>query len=196
MADVREFTARWLEQDALILDTETTGLDEQAQVVEDSLINPRGEIVLDTLVRPKRLPGTNILVPDTAAAIHGITDDMLADAPTWEAVHADFCQAVYNRPVVIYNQAYDVRLLRQTAAFCALYDPLQWASSIHCAMLAYAEYRGIWNKSKGGYKWHKLTDAALHEGINISEIQAHRALGDCRMTLEIIKAMAGTEVAA
>ena len=37
-----------------ILDTETTGLDNQAEIVEISIIAQQGQVVLDTLVKPLR----------------------------------------------------------------------------------------------------------------------------------------------
>ena len=58
MADpaVREATSRqahaWLAANALILDTETTGLGDDAEVVELAVIDCAGVVLLDTLVRP------------------------------------------------------------------------------------------------------------------------------------------------
>ena len=43
---------RWLAADPLILDTETTGLDERAEVVELAAINARGEVLVDTFIKP------------------------------------------------------------------------------------------------------------------------------------------------
>src|SRR5690606_37121994 len=42
----------WLAANALILDTETTGLDADAEVVELAVIDCAGAVLLDTLVRP------------------------------------------------------------------------------------------------------------------------------------------------
>ena len=45
-------TARaWLDADPLILDTETTGLGDDAEVIEVSVIDAHGQVLLDTLVR-------------------------------------------------------------------------------------------------------------------------------------------------
>ena len=80
MADpaVREAISRqaraWLAANALILDTETTGLGDDAEVVELAVIDCAGAVLLDTLVRPSGP------VPAEAAAIHGITDAMAANA--------------------------------------------------------------------------------------------------------------------
>lgn len=54
----------------IILDTETTGLDNTAEIVEISVINDQGEVLLDTLIKPTKP------IPGDATAIHGITNEM------------------------------------------------------------------------------------------------------------------------
>ncbi len=177
----------WLEANALILDTETTGLGDDAEVVELAVIDCAGAVLLDTLVRP------NGPVPAEAAAIHGITDAMLADAPTWSAIHARFCDLVEGRQVVIYSREFDTRVITQTARRYGLpapqgFDLVLDPGRIHCAMQAYAEFRGEWSAEKGQYRWQKLSAAAAQQGVTVTN--AHRALGDCLMTLGVVRAMA------
>ena len=196
MADpaVREAISRqaraWLEANALLLDTETTGLGDDAEVVELAVIDCAGAVLLDTLVRPSGP------VPAEAAAIHGITDAMLADAPTWSEIHDRFCDLVEGRQVVIYSREFDVRVINQTARRYGLQAPQGFdlvldPGSIHCAMQAYAEFRGEWSAEKGRYRWQKLSAAAEQQGVTVTN--AHRALGDCLMTLGVVRAMASTE---
>ena len=195
MADpaVREAISRqaraWLEANALILDTETTGLGDDAEVVELALIDCTGAVLLDTLVRPSGP------VPAEAAAIHGITDAMLAGAPTWSEIHARFCDLVEGRQVVIYNREFDVRVIRQTAHRYGLPAPQGFdleldGSAVHCAMQAYAGFHGEWSEEKGQYRWQRLSAAAAQQGVTVTN--AHRALGDCLMTLGVVRAMAST----
>ncbi|XFB06568.1 exonuclease domain-containing protein [Azotobacter salinestris] len=66
---------RWLAEDALFLDTETTGLHASAEIVELSLIDSRGQPLLDTLIRPERP------IPPALTRIHGIDNAMVADVP-------------------------------------------------------------------------------------------------------------------
>lgn len=196
MADptVREAISRqaraWLEANALILDTETTGLGDDAEVVELALVDCAGAVLLDTLVRPSGP------VPAEAAAIHGITDAMLAEAPTWSELHARFCDLVEGRQVVIYSREFDTRVITQTARRYGLpapqgFDLVLDSGRIHCAMQAYAEFRGEWSAEKGQYRWQKLSAAAAQQGVTVTN--AHRALGDCLMTLGVVRAMASTE---
>lgn len=196
MADpaLREAISRqaraWLEANALILDTETTGLGDDAEVVELALIDCAGAVLLDTLVRPSGP------VPAEAAAIHGITDAMLAEAPTWSAIHARFCDLVEGRQVVIYSREFDTRVITQTARRYGLpapqgFDLVLDPGRIHCAMQAYAGFHGAWSAEKGQYRWQRLSAAAAQQGVTVTN--AHRALGDCLMTLGVVRAMASTE---
>jgi len=193
---ISQLAQEWLEQNVVILDTETTGLDDLAQIVEVSAIDCCGQVLIDTLVRPFGSPlqdGSGKfypLVPPEAAAVHGITDEMLADAPTWDKIDRQFHEIVCGRRVVIYNSNYDTRLLMQSATAVRRPFPLMTSAGIGCAMLAYAEFRGIWNPRKNGFKWHKLTDAVQQMKVDTSGMVAHRALGDVQMTLGLIKAMA------
>ena len=54
-------------------------------------------------------------------------------------------------------------------------------------MQAYAEFHGEWAEEKGRYRWQKLSIAAQQQGVTVQN--AHRALGDCWMTLGVIRAM-------
>ena len=196
MADpaLREAISRqaraWLEANALILDAETTGLGDDAEVVELAVIDCAGAVLLDTLVRPSGP------VPAEAAAIHGITDAMLAEAPTWSELHARFCGLVEGRQVVIYSREFDVRVISQTARRYGLqaprcFDQALDQASVHCAMQAYAGFHGEWSEEKSQYRWQKLSTAAQQQGVKVEN--AHRALGDCLMTLGVVRAMASTE---
>jgi DNA polymerase III epsilon subunit-like protein len=61
--------------DWVFLDTETMGLYD-AHIVEIAIVNPLGEPLLNTFIKP------TIPIPSEAREIHGITDEMVADVPT------------------------------------------------------------------------------------------------------------------
>jgi DNA polymerase III epsilon subunit-like protein len=174
---------QWLRENCLILDTETTGLGEDAEIVEVTIIDTAGRVLLNTLVKPRSV------IPASATAIHGITNEMVKTAPSWPHVCRSLYDIISGRKVVIYNSDFDTRILDQTND--------NWGITIHfkierptfeCAMLAYAEFYGQ-NSERGGYKWQKLTAAAEQQGV-IIEGTPHRALSDCLTTLGVIKAMA------
>ena len=173
-----------LDKNAIIIDTETTGLNYNDQIIEVSAIDCLGRVLMDTFVKP------TCRIPEEATAIHGITDEMVADCQPWSFHHDQFTALVKDRDVAIYNAGYDVKMLLQTSSLYGLPDPLAGTWSVFCAMHLYSAYRGEWNPIKRGYRWHKLTDAAKHEGVDTSSMTAHRALGDVQMTLELIRVMA------
>ncbi|ENU0873437.1 3'-5' exonuclease [Serratia marcescens] len=174
---------QWLRDNVLIMDTETTGLGDDAEIVEVTIIDTAGRVLLNTLVKPRSV------IPASATAIHGITNEMVATAPSWPHVCRSLYDIISGRRVVIYNSDFDTRILDQTND--------RWWITIHfkierpmfeCAMLAYAEFYGQIS-DRGGYKWQKLTSAAEQQGV-IIEGTPHRALSDCLTTLGVIKAMA------
>jgi DNA polymerase III epsilon subunit-like protein len=174
---------QWLDQDCLILDTETTGLGDDAEIVEITIIDTTGKPLINTLVKPSKA------IPAEATAIHGITDAMVMNAPLWTEVCHKVGALMSGRTVVMYNASYDARLLDQTDLIWGVIPDLKnGLADFQCAMRAYAEFYGQCSQ-RGGYKWQKLTAAAEQQGIKIQGT-THRALSDCLTTLGVIKAMA------
>lgn len=174
---------QWLRDNVLILDTETTGLGDDAEIVEITIIDTAGKVLLDNLVKPSKT------IPAEAAAIHGITDAMVMNAPEWESIFPQIDALISGRTVVAYNSVYDARLLDQTLAIHDVWPEIKnGLPDFQCAMRAYAEFYGQIS-DRGGYKWQKLTAAAEQQGVVI-EGTPHRALSDCLTTLGVIKAMA------
>ncbi|NLH97868.1 MAG: 3'-5' exonuclease [Chthonomonadales bacterium] len=170
--------------DFVILDTETTGIDYRAEIVQIGMVDANGTVLLDSFVRP------TIAIPPDATAIHGITDSMVADAPRLSDLADTIRGLLKGRPAIVYNAEYDMRLLSQSSRALGLAVDWQAAASRWiCAMLAYAEHRGVPGRRYGEFRWHRLGDAARFEGIQVAN--AHAAVGDCLMTLALVRKMAG-----
>lgn len=168
-----------------VLDTETTGLDQRAEIVSIAIVDPNGQPLLNTLVKPTRP------IPPDATRIHGITNEAVADAPSWAEVYVQVKQIISGHPLIIYNSEYDIALLHQST-FRAKVAPINWVnlpSDIACAMLAYAEYWGEWNDYYESYRWQKLAVACHQQGIEV--VGAHGALADCLMTLALCRKVWG-----
>ncbi|MFS7187707.1 3'-5' exonuclease [Serratia proteamaculans] len=177
---------QWLDNNCLILDTETTGLGDDAEIVEIAIIDTTGKPLINTLVKPSKP------IPAEATAIHGITNEMVMDAPQWKDIFPSVDALISGRTVVIYNSQYDVRLLYQTNSIWDVTPVFKNGfTDFQCAMLEYAGFYGQ-RSDRGGYKWQKLTAAAEQQGVTI-EGTPHRALSDCLTTLGVIKAMAGEQ---
>ena len=192
-----EIAKKWIAQNAIILDTETTGLEWGCEVVEVAAIElATGNIIMNTLVKPTQP------IPDEVIAIHGITNDMVENAPEFNLVLIDLLEATLEREIVAWNASFDLRLLLSTLHItmpltieCQLTPRLRRHSDNtnrwHCAMLNYAQFRGDWNNAYGEYKWHLLENAAKQMGIELPSTR-HRALEDCQLTREVILKMART----
>lgn len=178
--------------DFVIFDSETSALHD-AEIVEVGLLWPDGTVALNSLVRP------NCPIPPDATAIHGITDEMVQaeGVPTFEEILPQMTEIMHGKKVVVYNVGYDAGVVHgcitrrappmlSKLAGGVVDNPWygdQWinACTWECAMLAYAAYCGVPGRF-GPWKWQKLPAV---EGST-----AHRAMGDCRSTLGLIKRMA------
>lgn len=161
------------------LDTETTGLDRFAEIVEIALIDAFGRVIFETLVRPVAA------VPAVASSIHGIVDADLAQAPAWPDIHDLVCDALLDRKIVVYNAAFDRRMIAQSSARHGLVSPtLTWS----CAMETYASFRGV-EAGRGSFRRHKLEDAARAFG---GPVGGHRAAGDALACRAVVVGIANS----
>ncbi|EDQ2186843.1 3'-5' exonuclease [Salmonella enterica] len=129
----------WLSQDPLFLDTETTGLGNAAQALEIGLVNVRGDTIFHSRLKP------TASIEPTAFAVHGISEASLADAPSWPDIAPQLQQLTGQRPLVIFNADFDMRILKQTAS--AHSDQSDWLNTlkVYCAMRLSARYYGVTN---------------------------------------------------
>jgi DNA polymerase III subunit epsilon len=152
------------------LDTETTGLNPDDQIVDICIVDHAGAVLVDSLVKPTRR------IPASASAIHGITDAMVQTAPTWPELWPRVQAALAGRRVAIYNADYDVRLLRQTHRAHGLPWPLAGVDSF-CVMNLYAQFIGEWDARHNKYRVYRLDVAARR--CNLPDAgPAHRARAD------------------
>lgn len=167
----------------VVLDTETTGL-ERGEVVQIAVIDQDGEILLNSLVKPVKP------IPPDATRIHGITDDMVKDAPNFATIQAKLIPLLTGTHVVVYNAVYDRKMLHQSAETAGL-PKVEWKelSPWHCAMEAFAVVYGDYNEYRQSYRWQKLSTAAAFYGV--AQSNAHTALADCLTTLSVVKFMRG-----
>lgn len=175
---------KWLQSDFVVLDTETTGLDD-AYPVEVTVIDQNGKVLFDERIKPPE----GIEIEAGATKVHGIEAEALKDCRTWEQAFPEFFAAVMDKTILIYNAEYDTSVIERANGFYKIKD-FKWNPD--CVMLAYAEYNGDWNSYHQSYRWVKLTDACEKEGLRVAA--AHSALGDCLMTLELVKTLAAKPI--
>jgi DNA polymerase III subunit epsilon len=162
-------------KDWVILDTETCGLYEMAHICEIAIIRPDGSELLNTRVRPA------IPIPPEATAIHGITDDQVAAAPTIGVVAGRLTALLEGVNIIVtYNAEFDWRALVRSLAAGGDSDWRGWTEQWRwqCAMTWYSQWYGDW--WAGRYRYQRL------DGV-------HSALEDCRACLQRIQQMAGDD---
>jgi len=171
--DGREICRTWLNEKALFLDTETTGLDNRAEVVEIAIADSKGKPVFESLVKPT-MPITPRLI-----GIHGISNAMVADSPTWAEIHPEINEILTGKTVVAYNSNFDARIIEQTIGLHNLTGIFcYW----ECAMQMYQNHTRH-------HKWIKLIEAAGQCDV-YPDGQTHRAMTDVMMTWEIVSKIA------
>lgn len=179
---------RVLARQPIYLDTETTGLSFDDEIVDVAIINSGGEAMLDTLVKPGNP------IPASATRIHSITNDDVAAAPRFDVVwRAQLGEILtgshlrYDQAIVIYNAVYDVRMIKQSLKQYGVAP--RGIKQPFCAMHLYAEFYGEWDNSRNSYRWHKLGVAAAQCGIAWPD-DLHRALADAQLTRAIVEHIA------
>lgn len=162
----------------IILDTETTGVYKHDQVCEISMVDGKtGLVLLDTLVKP------SVKIGKIALETHGISEDMVKDAPTWGDIHHIVQRILTGTTAVAYNYTFDQRMMKQSAA---AYDMRLKGVEWCCAMKWLHDY--MKTKTDPNPKWPKLTEVAEQHGIEFQG-NAHRALADVIMTRDVIRAI-------
>lgn len=172
----------------IVLDTETTGLDPTAghRVIEIGGVE----------IRNRRLTGAQLhfyLQPDRAIdaeaqAVHGISNQFLADKPRFADIAAEFLDFVRGAELVIHNAAFDVGFLDQELAhcgrlserlntLCSIFDTLELARRLHPGQR------------------NSLDALCRRYSIDNSQRELHGALLDATLLAQVYLAMTGGQVA-
>lgn len=153
----------------VILDTETTGLNE-AEIVEIAIIDLDGKTLLNTLIKP------TIPIPSEVIEIHGITNEMVADSPSFPEVYPTIVEVLRDKIVLIWNRQFDISILNYCRNLHKL-PSFKLSDRSECLMEIHAQWYGEWSTYWHKYKWQPLCSE-------------HRALSDCLAALNMIKIMA------
>ena len=144
-----------------VVDTETTGLYPGGdRIIEIAVVRATpGEeptVVLDTLVNPER--------PVSATEIHGITDQDVADAPTFRDIAGQVVEALRGSVFASYNVYFDSKFVREELrrAGVRTFPP-------HLCLMYMRPMLGMGRKCS-------LRDACADSGVNHSS--AHHAAAD------------------
>lgn len=176
-----DYARQMIDKQPVYIDTETTGLDRTDEVVEICIVADDGQVLLESLVKPSRP------IPPGAIAIHHITDDMVAGAPTWPVLWPTVRASLFNRVVAAYNADFDLRMMMQSHARYRL--PWRETFNMLDILKLFSDYRGEWDPMRRSMRYFKLQDAGRF--FNISIPNAHRAVADTLLARAVLHSIAG-----
>ena len=165
----------------VILDTETTGLDFRTgdRVIEIGCVELRGRqltgLRFHAYINPERE------IDPGAIAIHGLTNEFLADKPKFAEIAADFMEFVRGAELVIHNAAFDVGFLNNELAFLQYESIDQLCSDVTDTLRMAREMRPG--------KKNNLNALCSEFGVDNSGRQLHGALLDAELLAEVYLAM-------
>lgn len=168
----------------ITFDSETTGLglEQEDEIIQWAVCDQQGTVLGSGSVKPT--------VPLSLGAfeVHGMTEELLADAPPFETVWPTLRDLLAGKTVVMYNASFDVRMLWSSARPSGIEIPYDLFQDV-CAMELFARFYGEVHEYYGTYTWQKLTTA-----IHVLEIKVpgepHHAEHDAAATALLIKKLA------
>ena len=97
----------------IVLDVETTGLDYMKErIIEFAAVRLENGKIKDkyeTLINPKQH------IRKSSMAVHGITQDMVADAPTEEEVMPKILEFIGDYPIIAHNAIFDYNFINEAS---------------------------------------------------------------------------------
>ena len=169
---------------SLFIDVETTGLTANDEIVEIAIVDINENIIYQSLVKPSKP------IPKKATAIHGITNKMVAKAPSFAEIWADFTDKLGNVPIIFYNASFDTRMIAQSARISFDHSKrIQFEhlfkNKVRCLMKDYAHSHAPFGR------WQTLIDACYQQDISTNDVPNHRAAGDAIKTVRLYKSLGG-----
>ena len=159
----------------IVFNTETTGPDPfggHDEILQISIIDVEGNVLLNSYVKPRWHESW----PE-AEAVHGITPEMVADAPSPEDI-IPIVKGIFEaaKILIAYNIRFDL-------AFLSMWGirPVKGQQLVD-VMREFAEAYRERNDSFGPFKWYKLETAAR---CCWYELKGHDSLESVRATLHV-----------
>ena len=162
----------------IFLDTETTGFGPYDLVIEVGIVDLAGNVLFSGLINPERT------IPEDAIKVHGITDEMVREAPTMKSAWPEVEAILRDRAIGIYNDEFDFRLMKQSVENALLPWNLH-RNQTFCMMNMFAAWYGEWNRRANNFKSQKLEFAGNFCGIDLPN--SHHAVDDAKLTAALLR---------
>lgn len=165
----------------IALDTETTGFDPETghRVVEIGCVEMRGRVrtgnFFHCYLNPQRA------MPAEAFAVHGLSDQFLADKPLFAAEAQRFLDFIADSPLVIHNAQFDMKFLNAELKRVAL-PPLSMERAVDTVMIARRKFPGA---------PAKLDALCKRFNIDLSARVKHGALLDAELLADVYLELMG-----
>lgn len=159
----------------IILDTETTGLHDEARIVDLAVLTVGGDVLVDTLLDPGEP------IPSEAGGVHGIADMDVKGQPRFDDVLVRLTGALVNRRCLIYNDTFDVGRLRHELTLHyreAGHDDPAASAAAWLESMRFEDVMEPYSTWFGEYRWQPLYGGD------------HRAASDCRAVIDRLREMA------
>jgi DNA polymerase III alpha subunit (gram-positive type) len=176
-----------LQMNPLFMHSKNTGAAEHAEVVEIAILDSAGKPLIDALVKPKRH------IRPTATDEHGITDDMVDNAPRWSEVLPEIEEILAHKKVCVYDLESELVALQNSYQNNNNRWSLDSDSFINIMDL-FSRFRNVRNPRQGSLTAYTLEEAAQLMGIDIEIIAFRRAHEDAWLIRAILMAIAGWKV--
>ena len=178
LAQAGKHAANWLTEGCYVLDTETTGLGDNDQIIEIAVCDASGKVCYEQRILP------SVPINPKAEEIHGISLDDLAGCPKWPEIVNDLQTLLTDQTVVIYNSDFDLDMLRSTSQAFRTDDAWLNTLNIRCAMELSVQAFGATNR----YGTISLANAADAAGVSWPG-EAHSAKVDALVTLGVLRTL-------
>lgn len=165
----------------IVLDTETTGMDpnDGHRLVEIGCVELENHIptgkTLQIYINPERE------IPAEATAVHGITNEFVADKPVFSQVYSEFMDFINGGKLVIHNAEFDMKFINWELNQVG-HAAVPWANVIDTLAMARKKFPG---------SPANLDALCRRFGIDNSERTYHGALLDSELLAEVYLELLG-----
>ena len=154
-----------------VFDLETTGLvPVRDRIVEIGAVRVETD---GTMQRFSTLVNPGIAIPPRAVSVHGITDEMVANAPCFKDAAYPFLDFIKGSKLVSHNARFDLGFMQENLARCGL------------PLIKTGAYDSIQLIRKAFPRLPSYSLQTLKVSLHLPEIEgeAHRALYDAELTM-------------
>ena len=165
----------------IVLDTETTGMDPQNgdRIIEIGCVELMNHIptgnTLQLYINPERD------IPAEATAVHGITNEFVADKPVFSQVYSEFMSFIDGGKLVIHNAEFDMKFINWELGQVG-HKAIGWGHVIDTLAIARKKFPG---------SPANLDALCRRFGIDNTERTYHGALLDSELLAEVYLELLG-----